>query len=143
MSGEMEKIRKKLDGFEEEMTRARHFWWTEIFRISFLNREYYYKGRLNLVPCVTNVRLNLSADNFNSMKQTRKPGRPREWVLNEETIEIKGNRVSSLEKVEENSAIQFRCSGDISTCLFSGQLAKSMKKMLLVRGRQSQEKVLK
>ena len=51
-------------------------------------REYYYKGRLNLVSCVTNVRLNLSADNFNSMKQTRKPGRPREWVLNEETIEI-------------------------------------------------------
>jgi hypothetical protein len=77
------------------------------------------------------------------MKQTRKPGRPREWVLNEETIEIKGHRVSSLEKVEENSAIQFGCSGDISTCLFSGQLAKSMKKMLLVRGRQSQEKVLK
>jgi len=88
MSGEMEKIRKKLDEFEEKMTHTRHFWWTEIFRISFLNREYHYKGRLNLVSCVTNVRLNLSADNFNPMKQTRKPGRPREWVLNEETIEI-------------------------------------------------------
>lgn len=88
MSGEMEKIRKKLDEFEEKMTHTRHFWWIEIFRISFLNREYYYKGRLNLVSCVTNVRLNLSADNFNSMKQTRKPGQPREWVLNEETIEI-------------------------------------------------------
>ena len=43
---------------------------------------------MNLVSCVTNVRLNLSSDNFNSMKQTRKPGRPREWVLNEEIIEI-------------------------------------------------------
>ena len=64
--------------WRENNTHTHHFWWTEIFRISFLNREYYY----------TNVRLKLSADNFNSMKQTRKPGRPREWVLNEETIEI-------------------------------------------------------
>jgi hypothetical protein len=49
MSGEMEKIRKKLDEFEEKMTHTRHFWWTEIFHISFLNRGYHYKGRLYLV----------------------------------------------------------------------------------------------
>jgi hypothetical protein len=33
-------------------------------------------------------RLNLRADNFSSMVQSRKPGRPREWVLNEEIVEI-------------------------------------------------------
>jgi hypothetical protein len=33
-------------------------------------------------------RLNLRTDNFNSMVHQRKPGRPREWVLNGEIVEI-------------------------------------------------------
>ena len=33
-------------------------------------------------------RLNLRTDNFNSMVQQRKRGRPREWVLDEEIIEF-------------------------------------------------------
>lgn len=33
-------------------------------------------------------RLNLRTDNINSMVQPRKPGRPREWVLNGEIVEI-------------------------------------------------------
>jgi hypothetical protein len=34
-------------------------------------------------------RLNLRTDNFNSMVQQRKRGRPREWVLDEEIIEAR------------------------------------------------------
>ena len=43
------------------------------------------KTQHTTIPCTS---LNLRSDNFNSMNQKRKPGRPREWVLNDEIIKI-------------------------------------------------------
>ena len=34
--------------------------------------------------------LNFGVNNLNLMTHARKPGRPREWVLNEEIIEVHG-----------------------------------------------------
>lgn len=44
-----------------------------------------WKTQHTTIACTS---LNLRSDNFNSMNQKRKPGRPREWVLNDEIIEI-------------------------------------------------------
>jgi hypothetical protein len=46
--------------------------------------------------------LNLGTDNFNSMANIKKPGRPREWVLNEEIIEM--HRLSTELKTEHPTA---------------------------------------
>jgi hypothetical protein len=46
--------------------------------------------------------LNLGTDNFNSMAHMKKPGRPREWVLNEEIVEV--HRLSTEMKTQHPRA---------------------------------------
>jgi len=48
----------------------------------------HFKTRKTQHTTIACTSLNLRSDNFNSMNQKRKPGRPREWVLNDEIIEI-------------------------------------------------------
>ena len=57
-------------------------------KINRNQRPVHIKTRKIQHTTIARTSLNLRSDNFNSMKQKRKPGRPREWVLNEEIIEI-------------------------------------------------------
>ena len=55
-----------------------------------------------ILYCVDGNCLNFSMHNLDLMTQARKPGRPREWVLNEEIIEI--HRIATELKINNPQA---------------------------------------
>lgn len=70
-------------------------------------------SRVSIIPRSTPVHDSNATGSHSLQKKTlpNRLGRIEECSINPY---LEGHRVSSLEKVEENSAIQFRCSGDVS-----------------------------
>ena len=94
-------IRVSLHQLHPQRTHYRNKWNNDHFRVS-------------IIPRSTPVHDSNATGSRSLQKKTlpNRLGRIEECSINPY---LEGHRVSSLEKVEENSAIQFRCSGEIAT----------------------------
>ena len=77
-----------------------------------------------ILYCVRGNCLNFGMHNLNLMTQARKPGRPREWVLNEEIIEI--HRLATELKINNPQVHWSNIEG-----MLKNQLGKHKRKDLL------------
>ena len=93
-------IRVSLHQLHPERTHYRNKW----------NNDH---SRVSIIPRSTPVHDSNATGSHSLQKKTlpNRLGRIEECSINPY---LEGHRVSSLEKVEENSAIQFRCSGEIA-----------------------------